>query len=420
MHNGSATALSGKWLIFLLLLALQFKSGAQTKTLDFFISEATQNSPLLKDYRNQALSNSLDSERIRAALRPQVTGTSNNSYAPVIRGIGYDGAITNGANISALVGVNKSFTGQRNLQSQFETLSILSQGFNNTSKLSEQDLKRNIIAQYITAYGDLQQLNFSKELSLLLNKEDTILKKLTENNVYRQTDYLTFLVTLQQQELATRQAEIQFQTDYLTLNYLSGINDTTIADIAEPQISIAERAVPEGSIFYRQYTLDSLRIRNQRLIIDYSYKPKLNIFADAGYVTSLLTLPYKNFGTSFGFNLSVPIYDGKQRKLQYRKLDLSEETRIGYREFFKKQYSQQVSQLMKQLRSTQELIDQINRQIKYSEGLIQVNTKLLVTGDVRIADLIIALNNYLNAKNLLTQNTVNRLQLINQINYWNR
>jgi hypothetical protein len=75
---------------------------------------------------------------------------------------------------------------------------------------------------------------------------------------------------------------------------------------------------------------------------------------------------------------------------------------------------------MKQLQSTQELIDQINKQIKYSEGLIQVNTKLLVTGDVRIADLIIALNNYLTAKNLLTQNTVNRLQLINQINYWNR
>jgi outer membrane protein TolC len=146
----------------------------------------------------------------------------------------------------------------------------------------------------------------------------------------------------------------------------------------------------------------------------------LNVFADAGYVSSLLTLPYKNFGTSFGFNLSVPIYDGRQRKLQYRKIQISEETRKGYRDFFKKQYSQQVAQLMKQLQSTQELIDQINKQIKYSEGLIQVNTKLLVTGDVRIADLIIALNNYLTAKNLLTQNTVNRLQLINQINYWNR
>jgi len=118
--------------------------------------------------------------------------------------------------------------------------------------------------------------------------------------------------------------------------------------------------------------------------------------------------------------VAVPIYDGHQKKMQYRKLDISERTRQNYKDFFTRQYSQQVAQLMQQLKATQELIDQINHQIKYSEGLIQVNTKLLVTGDVRIADMVIALNNYLTAKNLLTQNTVSRLQIINQINYWNR
>jgi S1-C subfamily serine protease len=44
----------------------------------------------------------------------------------------------------------------------------------------------------------------------------------------------------------------------------------------------------------------------------------------------------------------------------------------------------------------------------------------LVTGDVRIADYIIAIGNYLNAKNIITQNTINKLQIINQVNYWNR
>ena len=33
---------------------------------------------------------------------------------------------------------------------------------------------------------------------------------------------------------------------------------------------------------------------------------------------------------------------------------------------------------------------------------------------------ILALSGYLNAKNLLTQNNITRLQIINQINYWNR
>ena len=79
-----------------------------------------------------------------------------------------------------------------------------------------------------------------------------------------------------------------------------------------------------------------------------------------------------------------------------------------------------MDQLQQQLKQTDALIGDIDSQIKYTDGLINVNTKLLETGDAKIADLIIALNNYLTAKNLLTQNKVNRLQIINQINYWNR
>jgi hypothetical protein len=66
------------------------------------------------------------------------------------------------------------------------------------------------------------------------------------------------------------------------------------------------------------------------------------------------------------------------------------------------------------------LIEEISSQIKYAEGLIDVNKKLLQTGDVKIADLVIAINNYLTAKSLLAQNRVNSMQIINQINYWNR
>ncbi|HXO74667.1 MAG TPA: hypothetical protein VN824_05535, partial [Puia sp.] len=66
------------------------------------------------------------------------------------------------------------------------------------------------------------------------------------------------------------------------------------------------------------------------------------------------------------------------------------------------------------------LIGQINDQVRYSEALIEANGKLLGTGDAKISDYILALSNYLNAKNLLTQNNITRLQIINQINYWNR
>ena len=42
------------------------------------------------------------------------------------------------------------------------------------------------------------------------------------------------------------------------------------------------------------------------------------------------------------------------------------------------------------------------------------------TGDARMADYLLAIGNYLTAKNAIRQNTINKLQIINQINYWNR
>jgi outer membrane protein TolC len=416
----SAVLVKRKLLIIIAALLFCISSFGQTNTLDFYIQHTLQNSPLLKDYQNQVESNNIDSMRIRAQYKPQVNANSINSYAPVIGGFGYDGAITNGGQLSAVVAVNKTIVSKKNIGAQFETIRLQNQGLDNTSKISEQDLIRTITAQYIAAYGTLQQLNFTKEINNLLKKESSILKTLAEKNVYRQTDYLTFLVTQQQQELAVKQLAIQYRNDFASLNYLSGITDTATVSLQEPAIIMHELPGFDNSVFFRRYTIDSLLLVNNKSIVDFSYKPKINLYADGGYNSSFAYQAYKNFGTSFGVNITVPIYDGKQKKLLHTKLDIAEKTRTAYKDFYKKQYSQQVAQLMQQLKATEELISDINNQIKYAEGLINVNAKLLETGDAKIADLIIALNNYLTAKNLLTQNNVGRLQIINQINYWNR
>ena len=392
----------------------------QNTGLDFYVGRALENSPLLNDYRNQTILGQLDSQLIRASYMPQVTGTSNNSYAPLIHGYGYDQAISNGGNFSTLVGVNKTLVGQHHLQTQYETIRLQNQGLTNTAKITEQDLKKNVTAQYITAYGDLQQLKFNREVYSLLEKEEALLKDLAQKNVYRQTDYLAFLVTLKQEGLLLRQLEIQYRNDHGMLNYLCGIVDTAATPLDDPGIRLQTLPDINGSVFFRQYHLDSLKLRNNRSLIDYSYKPKANLFADGGFSSTLADQAYKNFGVSFGFSVTVPIYDGHQRKLQYSKLEVQERTRSGYKSFFTNQYNQQIAQLTQQLKATEDLIGQIDDQVRYSQTLIEVNGKLLGTGDAKIADYILALSNYLNAKNLLTQNNITRLQIINQINYWNR
>src|SRR6202041_722724 len=128
---------------------------SDTSNLGFFLDRALQNSPLLKDYQNQVLLGQIDSQLVRASYQPQVNGNSTNIYAPSIHGWGYDQAISNGGNFTTVVAVNKTLVGQRHLDAQYETIRLQNQGITNTAKVSEQDLKRSVIAQYIITYGDL-------------------------------------------------------------------------------------------------------------------------------------------------------------------------------------------------------------------------------------------------------------------------
>ena len=393
---------------------------AQEKTLAYFITQGIQNSPLLKETQNNILLNHIDSLRILAAYQPQVNGIGTNYYAPSIKGYGYDEVITNLRNVSEQISASKLLVSKRSLRIRFNGIELLNDSLLVAGTITEQELKRTITAAYLAAYGSWRQYSFNKEVYDLLSKEDTILKKLTQASVYRQTDYLTFLVTLQQQHLLITQSRILYQNDYATLNYLSGLFDTTLTPLDSPRIEIAQLPEISNSVFYRKFTIDSLLLRNAGQQIDLAYRPKVSLQADAGYVSSLVYTPYKNFGASAGINLSVPIYDGHVRKLLHRRLDILEQTRLDYRDFFATQYSQQIAQLSQQLVLTKELITETNNQLKYVRALIQANARLLATGDVRIADYVIAINNYLNAQNVITQNIVSQFQIITQINYWNR
>ncbi len=408
-----------KFLIIIFFFISPLFSIAQNKDLDYFINNSLTNNPKITELQNLILSNSLDSELIVAGNKFQITGSGNAYYAPIFNGYGYDIAITNGQQLSALVALNKQIYNKRNLSLQFKNLQLQRDSLNITSAISKQDIKKAIVTQYITAYGDQLQLDFNNELINLLKKEDSLLKKLTQKNVYKQADYLSFLVTLQQQQLTKNQLLVQYKNNYATLNYLAGIIDTTTETLSAPDIEVIRNFDTANSPFFLNYKFDSLRILNQRSIIDAGYRPKVNLFADAGYQSSFAITPYKNFGTNIGINLTIPIYDGHQKQLQYSKLNIEERTRKRQKEFFTNQFKQQIQQLEQQLNDLENLSGPINEQIKYLQTLIEVNGKLLETGDIKITDYVLALNNYITSKNLIVQNQIARYLVIHQLNYWN-
>jgi len=402
------------------LLLFSYVTSAQQKNLDYFLEQGIQNSPLLKESNNNVLLNQIDSLRILATYKPQVSAISNNYYAPVIHGYGYDEIITNIRNFNEQVSATKTFVGKKNLQIQFNGIQLLNQSLYITRKITEQDLRRTIVAAYIAAYGSWRQYNFNDEIYKLLSKEDSIFKKLTQASVYRQTDYLTFLVTLQQQHLTITQAKQQYQNDYATLNYICGLVDTSYAILDSPRIALQQLPEYTNSIFYKKFVTDSLLLKNESQQIGLTYKPKLSVTADGGFVSSFTYTPYKNFGFGAAVNLTIPIYDGNQRKLQYRRLNILEQTRISNRNFYTNQYYQQIAQLSQQLQTTEQVISETREQLRYVRTLLEANKKLLITGEVNIAEYIIAIGNYLNAQNTILQNVIQKYQIITQINYWNR
>ncbi len=405
-------------LIFFFFLVPIF-SPAQNKELDYFINQALANEPKIPELRNFILSNKLDSALIAAQNKIQVTGMGNAYYSPIINGYGYDIAISNGQQLSTLVAANKQIYNKRNLSLQYQSLQLQNDSLSNSSAIYNQDIKKAIITQYIITYGDQLQLNFNDTLIDLLDREAKLLKNLTQNNVYKQADYLAFLVTLQQQQLTRNELLVQYKNNYATLNYLAGITDTTLSTIASPDIELQRNYNFKNLPFFVNYKIDSLRIINDRLIAKVQYRPKVNLFADAGYQSSFILTPYKNFGYNFGIDVSVPIYDGHQKRLQFSKLDIEERTRQKKQDFFYNQYHQQILQLQQQLNDLGNLAGPVNKQIDYLETLITVDGKLLETGEIRITDYVLALNNYITAKNLVVQNQIAKYLVIQQLNYWN-
>jgi hypothetical protein len=96
----------------------------------------------------------------------------------VVKGYGYAAAITNEHSLNGQLQVSKSFIGKDYLNTQFAAIGLSQDSLRNSVKLSEQDLRRTIIGQYITAYGSLQQQQFNQEVVDLLAKKKNCLKNL--------------------------------------------------------------------------------------------------------------------------------------------------------------------------------------------------------------------------------------------------
>jgi outer membrane protein TolC len=389
----------------------------QSRDLDFYLKQAVQNSPLLNDYRNQVKSSYADSLLIRAAKKPLVEAKSQLLYSPVYHNFGYDEVVTDGGNYTAVMGISQPVFNKREINNKFEAVDLQKRAINNSTQISINELNKIITDQYLTSFSGYTDFLFNKNFLELLVKENEIVKQFVKGGVAKQTDYLTLLVETQSQEILVNQLKSQYRKDLMLLGQLCGINDSAWYDLADPKIEIRGIADIVKSPSYIQYKIDSIRIENEKIAIDIRYRPKVNWFADAGFLTSNPWNFYKHFGYSAGLSLNIPVYDGKQRGIEKQKLELNENSRQAYQNTYYRQYFQQIQQLNLDLKALNETSAQVENQLKTSEQLVNTFKEQLEAGIIQMTEYINAIKNFKTTSRNINLIYVQKLQVINQMNF---
>ena len=403
--------------LVLILSGLSIIAYNQTRNLEYYLNQGIQNSPLLNDYRNQIKSAVSDSLIIRAAKKPLIEAKSQLLYAPVYKNFGYDEIITDQGNYTAVVGVTQPLFNKKELSNKYNAIDIQKQSLNNSSRISLTELNKVITDQYITSYSGLTDFLFNKNFLELLGKENEIVKQFVKNGIAKQTDYLSLLVEIQSQEILINQLKNQYRNDLMLLNQLCGLKDSTWYELADPAVEIKGTPDIKKSPSYIQYKIDSIRLQNEKMAIDIRYKPKVNWFADAGFLTSNPWDFYKHFGYSAGMSLNVPLYDGKQRSIEKQKIEFSENTRQVYKSTYYNQYFQQIQQLDLELKALNEMSAQVENQLETSKQLVNTLKEQLEAGIVQMTEYINAIKNFKTTSRNRNLLHVQKLQVINEMNF---
>jgi len=389
----------------------------QTRNIEFYLDEGIHNSPLLNDYRNQIRSASSDSLIIRAAKKPLVEVKSQLLYAPSYRNFGYDEIVTDQGNYTAVMGVSQPLFNKKEINNKYDAVDIQKRTLNNSSQISINELKKVITDQYLTSFSGYTDFIFNKNFLELLEKENVIVKQFVKNGIAKQTDFLSLLVETQSEEMLVTQIKSQYRKDLMLLGQLCGLNDSTWYELTDPKIEMKGTPDIKKSPAYIQYKIDSIRIENEKAAIDIRYKPKINWFADAGFLTSNPWNFYNHFGYSAGVSLNIPVYDGKQRGLEKQKLEFNENSRQAYMDTYYKQYFQQIQQLNLELSSLNEMSSQIENQLRTSEQLVNALKEQLEAGIIQMTEYINAIKNFKTTSRSVNLIKMQKLQVINELNF---
>lgn len=416
--------------LLLLFMALLTSRASAQKNLQYYLSEAMQNSPAVKENLSSIQLRHLDRMLNNAQYNmPQVSLSASYLFAPYFNNsrlvtttpdsnaIGYDPSITNGGLYSAQINVTKNIFNHGLTNAYNEQTGIQISQSEHAIGLTRHTIQRDITDQYLLSYQSQQLYYLSRELKDTLSAELSITQALMLRGLARQTDYLLLKVELSNQQIALEQALNTYRNNLYELNTLCGISDTSMVNL---QIAALTQSKPVSeSNFLRQYSIDSMLIVSQQNVLETKYLPQLSIFANAGLNAVELTGIQKRFGMSAGFNFSYPIFDGGQKNITRQQSEISARIAGVQKDYQRITIQNKIMAILSQLDFYRRNMNAIAQQIKDYTNVIRLSRSELMQGQLTMVEFITILRNFLDLRKNEIQTSTAYGQAVNQFNYWN-
>ena len=408
---------------------------SQQRNLDFYITQAKTNSPLLNKNRNDNKLINLDLAQVKRALsKPEINLEVNVLFAPIIAHnnnsnslewissgatnySGYDLSTSDGGQYQALVAITQPLFNGSRFQAFSNKSAVLSQQNENSTVLTIHEIEQLVGYQYVLCLKSKMQVENGFSLITALKSQLPIMQKLVESALYKQSDLILLQLEIQNYEFDYQTFLANHRTNIYDLNLLCGINDTTIFDIQQVDFQIIS-LFPTTSKFLNSFKLDSLNVVSDLTISNLKYKPQLSLFANAG-LNAVYQPTFNRLGFSTGITFSWNLFDGNQRGIQYQKSLISLQTIEFQKNNFITQNEINRSKILDQINSLNQQTSLLQEQLNQYNKLRNTYEKELSQGEISVMDFKNFMKDVASKQQQFLMLKIEKLMLINSYNYWN-
>ena len=417
----------------IVLFLLPFLLMAQNKNIGYFINEGLKNSAAIAENSNLQQFFQLQNDIITAQnKKPQINFTADYLFAPFFfndgrvisitanpspKTYGYDAGLTNGGLYAAQVNLAIPLFNNEIVKPLYQQNKIQSQVSANSRRQLEQDVKKNIIDQYIITYQFQEQKNYLQKIIDQLETRKPYVTALVKQGLLQQNDYL--LLDIQQTTSSNDLLQLQFayNNGVGLLKNLAVIADTATFILNAPDLLLLP--APAEYYYAQKFRLDSLNLVAAQNVFNTKYKTQVSALVSSGInAADISNLPY-NVGLSAGLHLAIPIYDGKQKKLNDRQHNVLLTNLQVYRNNAVLIQQNNLRNAKQQIVQWQQTIGLLNLQIQKQELLLDIIKDKVIKGQVTVMDYINALQDYAITQKNKALAATNVLLYTNQYNYYN-